>query len=74
MFFTCPRFNTQGRKLERTLITAITLENLVRQMLASEKTWSAATEFAREVIEELQKEEKKRREQRMMDAGRQAME
>ena len=72
--FTCPRFNTQRRKLERTLVTAITPQNLVRQMLASEKAWSAATDFAREVIEELQKEEKKRREQRMIDAGRQAME
>ena len=74
VFFTCPRFNTQRRKLERTLVTAITPENLVRQMLASEKAWSAATDFAREVIEELRKEEKKRREQRMIDAGRQAME
>ena len=73
VFFTCHRFHTQIRKLERTLVTAITLENLVRQMLASEKTWSAATDFAKEVIEELRKEEKKRREQRMIDAGRQAM-
>ena len=73
MFFTCPRFNTQRRKLVRTLVTAITPENLVRQMLASEKAWSAATDFAREVIEELRKEEK-RREQRMIDARRPAME
>ena len=73
VFFTCPKFNTQRRKLERTLVTAITPENLVRQMLASEKVWSATTDFAREVIEELRKEEKKRREQRMIDAGRQAM-
>ena len=74
VFFTCHRFNTQRRKLERTLVTTITPENLVRQMLASEKTWSAAADFARKVIEELRKEEKKRREQRMIDAGRQAME
>ena len=74
VFFTCPRFNTQRRKLERILVTAITPENLVRQMLASEKAWSAATDFARKVIEELRKEEKKRREQRMIDAGHQAME
>ena len=73
-FFTCPRFNIQKRKLKRTLVTAITPENLVRQIIASEKAWSAATGFAREVIEELRKEEKKRREQRMIDAGRQAME
>ena len=60
VFFTCPRFNTQRRKLERTLVTAITPENLIRQMLASEKAWSASTDFAREVIEELRNEEKKR--------------
>ena len=74
MFFTCPRFNAQRRTLERTLVTAITPENLVRQMFASEKAWSAATDFATEVIEELRKEEKKRKEQRMIDAGRHAME
>ena len=74
MFFSCPRFNIQRRKLERTLVTAVTPENLVRQMLASEKAWIAAMDFAREVIEELRKEEKKRREQRMIDAGRQAIE
>ena len=72
--FTCPRFNTQRRKLERTLVTVITPENLIRQMLALEKTWSAATDFAREITEELRKEEKKRREQRTVDVGCQAME
>ena len=59
VFFTCPRFNTQRRKLESKLVTAITPENLVRQMLASEKAWSAATDFARKVIEERRKEEKR---------------
>ena len=58
---------------KKTLVTAITPENLVRQMLASEKAWSVVTGFARQVIEELRKEEKKRREQRI-DAGCQAVE
>ena len=30
VFFTCPRFNTQRQKLERTLVTTIMPENLVR--------------------------------------------
>ena len=49
-------------------------ENLVQQMLALKAVWHATTDFAKEVIEELRKEEKKRNEQRARSTGRQAME
>ena len=39
-------------------------------MLASETVWKAATDFSREVIEELRKEEKKRKEEPDRRAGR----
>ena len=63
MFFACPRFDLQRRKLEIALDEATTIENLVQQMLASKAAWHATTDFAKEVIEELRKEEKKRNEQ-----------
>lgn len=62
VFFTCPRFDLQRRELERVTDVAITPENLVQQMLVSEAAWSAATDFAREVIKELRNEEKRRKE------------
>ena len=74
MFLACPRFELQRRKLESALDEATTPENLVQQMLASKASWHATTDFAKEVIEELRKEEKKRDEQRARSAGRQAME
>ena len=43
-------------------------------MLASKTAWHATTDFAKEVIEEQRKEEKKRNEQRVRSTGRQAME
>ena len=42
--------------------------------VTSKMVWSATTEFARDVIVELRKEEKKRRELQMRNAGHQAME
>ena len=65
VIFACPRFE---------LDEATTPENLVQQMLASKAAWHATADFAKEVIEELRKEEKKRSEQRARSAGRQAME
>ena len=73
MIFACPRFELQQRKLESALDEATTPENLVQQMLASKAAWHATTDFAKEVIEGLRKEEK-RNEQRARSAGRQAME
>ena len=74
VFFACPRFDSQRRKLESILDATISPENLVQQMLTSKLAWSATTEFARNVIVELRKEEKKRRELRMRNSGHQAME
>ena len=74
VFFACPRFELQRRKLESALDEATTPENLVQQMLALKAAWHATIDFAKEVIEELRKEEKKRNEQRARSTGRQAME
>ena len=74
VIFACPRFELQRRKLESALEEAKTPENLVQQMLASKTAWHATINFAKEVIEELRKEEKKRNEQRARSAGRHAME
>lgn len=74
VFFACPRFDLQRRKLEEDMHMAITPENLVQQMLASEEAWNATTGFAREVIETLRKAEKKRREERARSVGRETVE
>lgn len=60
VFFECPRYGRERRKLEGALKATPKPETLVG-MMASEGNWSAASEFATTIMKQLRTEELGRR-------------
>ena len=62
VFSTCPRLREQRQDLGTAVDLKITPSNLTRAMLASEDGWKATTTFATKILQDLRREEQKRKE------------